>query len=58
MGEICLQFAGGGLLVLQGVRYMPDAWRNLISIPQLREQLPGDIDRGVIYIAERTASLD
>ena len=37
MGEIRLQFADGGSLVLQGVRYMPNAQRSLISIPQLRE---------------------
>ena len=37
VGEIHLQFAGGGSLVLQGVRYMPDARRSQISIPQLRE---------------------
>ena len=37
MGEIRLQFAGGGSLVLQSVHYVPDARRSLISIPQLRE---------------------
>ena len=37
VGDICLQFASGSVLVLHDVHYVPNARRSLISVSQLRD---------------------